>query len=128
MKRILFTGGAGAGKTSTIEYVKNYYESKGFDVFIINEVPTMLLNNVKKAVKEKNLKKVVLAGGVSANSYIRQEFAKYAEKEKIELFYPEPILCTDNAAMIASAGYYNYIDGKLSDLTLNAVPNLKLGD
>ena len=45
MKRILFTGGAGAGKTSTIEYVKDYYENKGFDVFIINEVPTMLLNN-----------------------------------------------------------------------------------
>lgn len=43
MKRILFTGGA--GKTSTIEYVKDYYENKGFDVFIINEVPTMLLNN-----------------------------------------------------------------------------------
>lgn len=45
MKKILFTGGAGAGKTSTIEYVKNYYEDKGFDVFIINEIPTMLLNN-----------------------------------------------------------------------------------
>ena len=89
---------------------------------------TMLLENVKKALKETGLNKIVLAGGVSANSYIRQEFAKYAEKEKIELFYPEPILCTDNAAMIASAGYYNYIDGKLYDLTLNAVPNLKLGD
>ena len=89
---------------------------------------TMLLENVKKALKETGLNKIVLAGGVSANSYIRQEFAKYAEKEKIELFYPEPILCTDNAAMIASAGYYNYINGKVSDLTLNAVPNLKLGD
>lgn len=87
---------------------------------------TMLLNNVKKAVKEKNLKKVVLAGGVSANSYIRKEFDNFSKEDGIEIFYPELILCTDNAAMIASAGYYDYIDGKRSDLTLNAVPNLKL--
>ncbi len=86
----------------------------------------MLLYNVRKAIKETNLNKVVLAGGVSANSYIRKEFDNFAKKENIEIYYPELVLCTDNAAMIASAGYYNYINGKKSDLTLNAVPNLKI--
>ena len=46
----------------------------------------------------------------------------------MKIYYPEPILCTDNAAMIASAGYYNFINGKISDLTLNAIPNLKIGE
>ena len=45
----------------------------------------------------------------------------------IEIYYPELKLCTDNAAMIASSGYYNYLEGNISDLTLNAIPNLKLG-
>ena len=46
----------------------------------------------------------------------------------MKIYYPEPIYCTDNAAMIASSGYYNFINGKISDLTLNAVPNLKIGE
>ena len=70
--------------------------------------------------------KLVLAGGVSANSYIRNEFSKLEKEENIKIYYPELKLCTDNAAMIASAGYYNYLEGNLSDFTLNAVPNLKL--
>ena len=70
--------------------------------------------------------KLVLAGGVSANSYIRNEFAKLEKEQNIKIYYPELKLCTDNAAMIASAGYYNYLAGNLSDFTLNAVPNLKL--
>ena len=88
----------------------------------------MLGNNIKKAIKETGITKIVLAGGVSANSYIRNRLEKMAEKNKLEMYFPELILCTDNAAMIASAGYYNYIKGKKSDLTLNAVPNLKLGE
>jgi len=64
--------------------------------------------------------------GVSANSYIRAEFDKLRNEKKINIYYPELKLCTDNAAMIASAGYYNFLEGNLSDLTLNAVPNLKL--
>ena len=86
----------------------------------------MLLNNVNKAIKQTGIKTLALAGGVSANSYIRSEFAKLEEEQDIKIYYPELKLCTDNAAMIASAGYYNYLEGKTSDLTLNAVPNLRL--
>ena len=89
---------------------------------------TMLLDNVKKAMKETGLRKIVLAGGVSANSYIRKEFNEFAKKENLEIYYPELILCTDNAAMIAAAGYYDYLEKEKADLTLNAVPNLKIGE
>lgn len=85
-----------------------------------------LLENTLEAANKLKLNKIALAGGVSANSYIRANFEKLREKG-FEIYYPELKLCTDNAAMIASAGYYNYLNGNLSDLTLNAVPNLKLG-
>ena len=82
-------------------------------------------NTVEKDCSQNNPIKLVLAGGVSANSYIRNAFMDL-EKEEIQIYMPELKLCTDNAAMIASAGYYNYLAGNLSDYTLNAVPNLKL--
>ena len=91
-------------------------------------VTDMLLTNVKKAIKMYNEEKIVLAGGVSRNSYIRNEFEKLGEELNIKVYFPEPILCTDNAAMIAAQGYYNYINGEKSDLTLNAIPNLKIGE
>ena len=89
-------------------------------------VTEILIQNVKKAIKQTKIKTLALAGGVSANSYIRNEFTKLQKEENIQIYYPELRLCTDNAAMIASAGYYNYLKGKTSDLDLNAVPNLKL--
>lgn len=89
-------------------------------------VVDMLLTNTKKALKQLNVKKIALAGGVSANCHIRENFLKMGQEEKIEVFYPELKLCTDNAAMIASAGYYHFIKGNASDLSLNAVPNLKI--
>lgn len=84
-----------------------------------------LMENVKKAIEITNLKTIALAGGVSSNSYIRKEFLKL-EEQGIKVYMPDLKLCTDNAAMIASAGYYNYIQGKRNELDLNAVPNLKL--
>lgn len=90
------------------------------------DVAEILLDNTKKAVKETNINKIALAGGVSANSYIRKAFKELEENEDIKVYYPELKLCTDNAAMIASAGYYNFLKGNFSDLKLNAVPNLKL--
>ena len=88
-------------------------------------VTEVLLENVKKALKQTKLKTVALAGGVSANSYIRKEFLNL-EKSGIKVYMPDLKLCTDNAAMIASAGYYNFINGNISGLDLNAIPNLKL--
>ena len=73
-----------------------------------------------------NIDTIALAGGVSANSYIRNRFKELETKNKMKIYYPELILCTDNAAMIASAGYYNYINGITSNLELNAIPNLKI--
>ena len=90
------------------------------------DVAEILLDNTRKAVKESNINKIALAGGVSANSYIRKAFKELEEKENIKVYYPELKLCTDNAAMIASAGYYNFLKVNFSDLKLNAVPNLKL--
>lgn len=85
----------------------------------------ILIENTLKALEKLQLNTIALAGGVSANSYIRNEFEKLKEKG-IKIYYPEMVLCTDNAAMIASAAYYRYINGEVSDLTLNAVPNLKI--
>mgnify|MGYP004634791691 CR=1 FL=1 len=87
----------------------------------------MIIENTKKAIKELKIERVALAGGVSANSYIRERFLNLEKELNIKVYYPELILCTDNAAMIASAGYYNFLDGKISDLSLNAIPNLKIG-
>lgn len=88
----------------------------------------VLVENALKAAKELNIKTIALAGGVSANSYIREKFLELEKKEGMNIYYPELVLCTDNAAMIASAGYFDYKSGIISDLSLNAVPNLKIGE
>ncbi len=99
MKRILFTGGAGAGKTSTIEYVKNYYESKGFDVFIINEVPTMLLNNGFNSKKCGKLEFLELISKIELylRDVLEKETEKSSNKNKIMLIDKCPV---DNMAFI----------------------------
>lgn len=84
---------------------------------------------VKKAVgaaKRRRQDKLVVAGGVAANSLLRQMLARECRKEGMGLFYPSPALCTDNAAMIACAAYYKYKEGLVSDLSLDAYPSLPI--
>ena len=91
-----------------------------------------LTQNAMRVMKDYNLKKVVLAGGVSANRVLRNMICKEAKKNGYEAFIPDLKYCTDNAAMIGSAAYYNYISGKYYDikdkLDLNAKANLKVGE
>lgn len=91
-------------------------------------VTDVLVENVLRAVDELNVSKVAIAGGVSANSYLRERMQKIGSMHNLKIYYPELILCTDNAAMIGAAAYYNFLAGKVSNLDLNAVPNLKIGE
>lgn len=140
---------AKAGNSNAIELPKTHFDNldfsfSGIKTAVINlhhknpdvnkadlcasfekTVTEILLENAEKALKQTGLKTIALAGGVSANSYIRNEFLKL-ENQGIKVYMPDLKLCTDNAAMIASAGYYNFIEGKRNSLDLNAIPNLKL--
>lgn len=91
-------------------------------------VVDVLVEHSLKAVKEYGYNKFAIAGGVASNSSLREAFVKACEKESIEFYYPSPIFCTDNAAMIGTAGYYEYLKGIRHGYDLNAVPNLKLGE
>ena len=90
-------------------------------------VTEVLIENITKAIEQTGIKKVVLAGGVSANTHIRSEFEKLEEKG-IKIYKPDLKLCTENAAMKSAVRYYRYLHGDISENTLNAVPNLKIGD
>ena len=85
-----------------------------------NRVVTILVKKVIRAMKEYNVKNLVLAGGVAANSYLREELTKACEQNNFSFVYPPVKYCTDNAAMIGAAAYYAYKKGIVADLTLNA--------
>ena len=91
-------------------------------------VTEVLVENAMRAVDEYDMKKLAIAGGVASNSTLRQAMKDACEKKKIEFYYPSPIFCTDNAAMIGVAAYYEYLKGTRHGWDLNAVPNLKLGE
>ena len=91
-------------------------------------VVEVLVEHAMMAVKEYGFDKLAIAGGVASNSSLREAMRQACEKNHIQFYYPSPILCTDNAAMIGAAAYYEYINGTRSGLDLNAVPNLKLGE
>ena len=88
----------------------------------------VLKNNVFATCEMKKVNKIAVAGGVASNSSLRKTLIEEGKKRGIEILFPAPILCTDNAAMIGSAAYYEYLKGNISSLDLNAKPNLKLGE
>ncbi len=91
-------------------------------------VVDVLVERTMHAAKEYGFKKVALAGGVASNSALRAGMKEACEKRGLEMIYPSPIYCTDNAAMIGAAAYYEFLKGNFSGLDLNAIPNLKLGE
>lgn len=90
-------------------------------------VVDVLTTKAIKLAKEKNINKIALAGGVAANQGLRRSMDEACNENNINLYYPKMSLCTDNAAMIGSAAYYEYLSGKRADMKLNAIPNLPLG-
>lgn len=119
-------------KTSVINTVHNA-EQKGETIIrenlgasFINAVVTSLIDNTEKAMQTVDTNKLVLAGGVSANSVLRRRMDETAKKHGWMIYYPELSLCGDNAAMVASQGYYEFISGKRADMSLNAYATMNI--
>ena len=119
-------------KTAVLNYL-NQEKQKGQEISIENvaasfqqAVLDILVDKSFKLANETGSKKIVLAGGVAANQGLREIMEARGTKEGIQIYYPSRIICTDNAAMIGSAAYYNYRKGLISGLSLNAEPNLGL--
>ena len=89
-------------------------------------VMDVITEKAVEAVKASGMKKLALAGGVAANSRLREKLADLCEKEGIQLYRPHPALCTDNGAMVACAAYYKYKNGETDGLDLDASPSLPL--
>ncbi|MBS6535226.1 tRNA (adenosine(37)-N6)-threonylcarbamoyltransferase complex transferase subunit TsaD [Peptoniphilus harei] len=118
-------------KTAVLNYL-NSTKLRGEEIVIEDvcksfqeAVVDVLLEKSFRLAREKNMDKIVLCGGVSANSRIREAFEEKGAEENIKIFYPDLKLCTDNAAMIASAAYYEYMAGNLDEKNF-ANPNLGL--
>ncbi|NLL01117.1 MAG: tRNA (adenosine(37)-N6)-threonylcarbamoyltransferase complex transferase subunit TsaD [Clostridiales bacterium] len=88
----------------------------------------VLVSRTILAAKDYNMKKIAIAGGVAANSALQKAMKATCMENGFKFYYPSPIFCTDNAAMIGAAAYYEYIKGNYSGLDLNAIPNLKIGE
>lgn len=121
-------------KTAVINYVHTA-EQKGEPISKADvaasfqqAVCDVLVDNTIAAAKSVNCNKIALAGGVAANTCLREQMAGNAKKNNMEFHCPPINLCTDNAAMISCAGYYNYISGIKGDLSLNAISQLSIGD
>ena len=88
----------------------------------------VLVDNAMRAAEQYHTEKFAIAGGVASNGVLRSSMEQACAERGIRFFYPSPVLCTDNAAMIGTAAYYEYQAGRRDGWTLNAVPNLKLGE
>lgn len=121
-------------KSAVLNYL-NGCKMKGEEIVVADvaasfqkAVVDVLVEHAMHAVKEYGFEKLAIAGGVASNSALRAAMKEACEQNHVEFYHPSPILCTDNAAMIGAAAYYEYRKGVRADYTLNAVPNLKLGE
>ncbi|WFA08718.1 tRNA (adenosine(37)-N6)-threonylcarbamoyltransferase complex transferase subunit TsaD [Tissierella sp. Yu-01] len=119
-------------KTAVLNHL-NQSKQKGEEIVVEDvaasfqqAVLDVLVDKSFRLAKERNQDKIVIAGGVAANEGLRTMMKERGKKEGIQIYYPSRVLCTDNAAMIGAAGYYNYINGKVSDLGMNVMPNLDI--
>ena len=121
-------------KTAVINYVHTA-EQKGEEInkadvaaSFQQAVCDVLVNNTVAAAKELGVSKIAIAGGVAANTLLREQMESEGKKNGLSFFCPPIDLCTDNAAMISCAGYLNFTAGICGGLDLNAVPQLSIGD
>ena len=119
-------------KTAVLNYL-NQMNQKNQEIIVEDvaasfqaAVIDVLVEKTIRLAKENSSDKIVMSGGVAANSFLREEMEKAAKSNGMELYYPPISLCTDNAAMIGSSAYFNYMDGKTSPYNLRAEPNLGL--
>ncbi len=89
-------------------------------------VSSILVEKIVEAAKAYNVKDIIVAGGVAANSAVRRKIEEVTRQNDLSFHFPPLKYCTDNASMIAAAGWYDYKTGKFADLNLNAVPNLEV--
>ena len=119
-------------KTAVINYLHKLeqngeeYNKADIAASFQNAVTDVLCEHTIEAALRKGRKLIALAGGVASNSALREKMTREAKKHGIDVIYPPPVLCTDNAAMIACAGYYGYLKNDFADMTLNAVASLPL--
>ena len=121
-------------KSAVLNYI-NHAKMTGEEIYVPdlvasfqNAVVDVLVSRAITAAKEYGYKKLAIAGGVASNSALRAAMKEACDKNGITFYHPSPIFCTDNAAMIGAAAYYEYKKGNRSGWDLNAVPNLKLGE
>ena len=121
-------------KSAVLNYI-NGCNMKGIEVVQADvaasfqkAVTDVLVGNAMKAIDEFKMDKFAIAGGVASNETLREAMREACEKKGVKFYHPSPIFCTDNAAMIGAAAYYDFLAGKRDGLDLNAVPNLKLGE
>lgn len=121
-------------KTSVLNYINNQ-KQKNLEINVPDicasfqqAVLDVLIEKSLRLLKEKNMNKFVISGGVAANSKLIEMAENMGRENNVKVFYPTKILSTDNAAMIGCAAYYDYVNGKKDELDLKVYPNLELGE